>query len=305
MPLKPAVKLNTGAEMPTLGLGTWRSAPGEVEKAVEIALKAGYKSIDTAAAYGNEGEVGEGIKASGVPRESFFLTTKLNNTDHRIAPQALESSLRKLNTTYLDLCPQRLMHWPAPMKPQPEGGADKEWDWKNTWKTMEKIYKEHPDKVKAIGVSNVSVEFMEELLTVAEVVPAVNQIELHPSCNQAELVEFCSSKGISITAYSPLGSQDSPLHENPVVQKIAERHGVSTANVLVSLQANKPNVTVLAKSVTPERVIANLKLIELDASEVEELSSLEKTIPFRVCKPWWTGWGHIGFPDCRAEKSKS
>ncbi|KAI0763166.1 Aldo/keto reductase [Irpex lacteus] len=296
MPLKSSVKLNTGAEMPTLGLGTWRSAPGEVEKAVEVALKAGYKSIDTATAYGNEEEVGHGIKASGVPRESFFLTTKLNNTDHRRVPEALEDSLRKLGTTYLDLW---LMHWPAPMLPA--GGADKDWDWKNTWKAMEKVYRENPDKVKAIGVSNVSVEYFEELLKVAEVTPAVNQIELHPSCNQAELVNYCRSKGIALTAYSPLGSQDSPLHDNPVIKKIADKHGVSTANILVSLQANKPDVTVLAKSVTPQRVIDNLKLVDLSSEEIDELTSLEKESPFRVCKPWWTGHGDLGFEDCRKE----
>ncbi len=226
----------------------------------------------------------------------------------------------------------------------PAGGADKDWDWKNTWKAMEKVYKENPDKVKAIGVSNVSVEYFKELLKVAEVTPAVNQIELHPyvrmnvmlryilmcfcrSCNQAELVDYCRSKGIALTAYSPLGSQDSPLHDNPVIKKIADKHGVSTANILVSLQANKPDVTgksefamaetsflsivllhrsptyalVLAKSVTPQRVIDNLKLVDLSSEEIDELTSLEKKSPFRVCKPWWTGHGDLGFEDCRKE----
>ncbi|KAI0090451.1 Aldo/keto reductase [Irpex rosettiformis] len=299
MPLKSSVKLNTGAEMPTLGLGTWRSAPGEVEKAVEVALKAGYKSIDTATGYQNEKEVGDGIKASGVPRESFFLTTKLSNTDHRRVPEAFQDSLTKLGTTYLDLW---LMHWPAPMKTEASGiGADRDWDWRDTWRAMEKIYKEHPDKVKAIGVSNFSEEFFDELLKIAEVVPAVNQIELHPSCNQTSLVAYCLAKGVSVTAYSPLGSLDSPLHENSIIKKIAEKHGVSTANILVSLQANKPGVTVIAKSVSPERILANMKLVELSQEEMNELATLEKGSAFRVCKPWWTGHGDLGFLDCRAQ----
>ncbi len=122
----------------------------------------------------NEKEVGLGLKAAGVPREEFFLTTKLNNTDHRDVPGALEYSLTQLGTPYLDLW---LMHWPAPMK---DGKADKEHDWRDTWRAMEKVFKEHPEKVKAIGVSNFSVKYLGELFKIATVVPAVNQIESHP-----------------------------------------------------------------------------------------------------------------------------
>lgn len=122
----------------------------------------------------NEKEVGLGIKESGVPREQIFLTTKLNNVDQRKVQAALEHSLKSLDTPYLDLW---LMHWPCPMK---DGGADKERDWRDTWRDMEKVYKENPDKVKAIGVSNFSVSYLQELLKFATVVPAVNQIESHP-----------------------------------------------------------------------------------------------------------------------------
>ena len=213
MPASQYVTLNTGAKMPTLGLGTcwfrptrhaqcsrgiftgtWKSAPGAVEKAVEVALKNGYRHIDTAQAYGtspaplhalptlivtslctaNEREVGEGIKRSGVPREDIFLTTKLNNTEHADPLAGLEKSLAALETPYLDLW---LMHWPAPMK---DGKADKEHDWRDTWRAMEKVFKEHPEKVKAIGVSNFSVSYLQELLKFATVVPAANQIEAHP-----------------------------------------------------------------------------------------------------------------------------
>ncbi|KAJ7240457.1 Aldo keto reductase [Mycena rebaudengoi] len=295
MPASKSTKLNTGAEMPTLGLGTWKSAPGAVEHAVEYALKNGYIHIDTAAAYANEKEVGQGIVASGVPRKSFFLTTKLNNTDHKEAAEALELSLKNLGTDYLDLW---LMHWPAPMTPDME--ADHSHDWLDTWKSMEKLYKAHPDKLKAIGVSNFSIEYLEKLLAVAEVVPAVNQIELHPSCPQEELVEFCRQKGIVVTAFSPLGSDNSPLLTNEVVKRLADKHGVEPANILVSLQANRPNVNVLAKSVTNSRILSNLKIIDLTDEEIKELHDIDKTAHFRVCHPEWTGFTDgLGFPDCK------
>lgn len=133
------------------------------------------------------------------------------------------------------------MHWPAPMTH--DGKADPSIDWLDTWAEMEKVYQAHPDKVKAIGISNFSVEFLERLLARARVVPAVNQIELHPSCPQHEEVEFCTKKGIVLTAYSPLGSDGSPLQKNPTVVKLSEKYGVQPANILISLQANRPNVT--------------------------------------------------------------
>ncbi|KAJ7461860.1 Aldo keto reductase [Mycena galericulata] len=282
--------------MPTVGLGTWKSAPGAVEHAVEYALKNGYKSIDTAAAYQNETEVGHGITASGVARASFFLTTKLDNPDQKDPAAALESSLKKLNTDYLDLW---LMHWPAPMTKDTPAVADKTHDWLDTWKEMEKLYKAHPDKLKAIGVSNFSVEFLERLLASAEVVPAVNQIELHPSCPQEDVVDFCRKKGIVVTAYSPLGSDDSPLLKNEVVTKLAAKHGVQPANILISLQANKPGVTVLPKSVTNSRILSNSVIVDLTDEEIAELHEIDKTHHFRACHPDWTGWGSLGFPDCK------
>ncbi|KAH8087158.1 Aldo/keto reductase [Cristinia sonorae] len=296
MPASKTVKLNTGAEMPTLGLGTWKSGPNEVGNAVEVALKNGYRHIDTATAYGNESEVGAGIKASGVPREEIFLVTKLTNSDHKNVPQALENSLKALDTPYLDLW---LMHWPAPSFP--DNKPDKSHNWIDTWKAMEAVYKANPDKVKAIGVSNVSIDFFEILLKEATVIPAVNQVELHPSCFQEDLVSYCREKGIVLTAYSALGSDASPLLTNPVVEKIAKKYDVSTANVLLSVQANRPGVTVLAKSVTPSRIIANLKIVDLTEEDIKELSEIEKTNPRRVCTPWWTGWGDLGFPDMKGK----
>jgi len=295
MPAHPTTKLNTGAELPSGVLGTWRSQPDSVETSVAFALQHGYKHIDTAAAYGNEAEVGEGIKASGVARESIFLTTKLNNCDHARAAEALEDSLKKLKTPYLDLW---LMHWPAPMDAECKE-ADKSLDWLNAWKSMQKLFKENPDKLKAIGVSNFSVEFLQRLLKDTEVVPAVNQIELHPSCPQTDVVDFCREKGIVVTAYSPLGSDNSPLLENDVVKKVADKYKSTPANILISLQANRPGVNVLTKSVTPARIETNLKVIDLTDEDVSELHAIDKTKHFRACHPSWTGWGSLGFPDCR------
>ncbi|KAI0641329.1 Aldo/keto reductase [Trametes meyenii] len=291
MPVSKSVKLNTGAEMPTLGLGTWRSQPGAVEKAVAHALRSGYRHIDTATAYANEKEVGLGIKDSGVPREEIFLTTKLSNVDQRDVEGALKRSLEQLDTPCLDLW---LMHWPCPMN---ASGADKERNWLDTWKDIERVYKAHPDKVKAIGVSNFSVSYLKRLLEAASVVPAVNQIESHPACMQEDIVQECRKHGIVVTAYSPLGSDNAPLLANPVVEKIAKKYDVPPANILISLQANRPGVNVIPKSVTPSRIDQNAKLVDLADEDVKELTEIEKTNHNRVCKPYWTGWGNIGFPD--------
>jgi len=286
--------LNTGAEMPIVGLGTWQSAPGQVEKAVEYALKeAHYKHIDTATAYANEKEVGEGIKASGVPRESFFLTTKLNNDDHKKVKEALEYSLEQLDTPYIDLW---LMHWPAPMVSPPSlGQADKSIDWLDTWKEMEKVHLENKDKVRAIGVSNFSVPYLDRLLAEAKVIPAVNQIELHPSLPQTEVVEHSTKHGILVTSYSPLGSEKSPLLTDDIIVKIAKKHNVEPAAILISFQVAHPTRSVLPKSVTPKRIASNAQIVQLSPEEVKEIASIGETKIFRVCNPNWAGWGDLGF----------
>ena len=184
----------------------------------------------------------------------------------------------------------------------------------DVYKEVEKIYKENPDRIKAIGVSNWSVSYLERLLQYATVIPAINQIELHPSCTQTELVEFSKSKGVAITAHSPLGSTGTPLARGDVVRKVAGKKGVSPFTVLVSLRANTDQTNVLCKSVTAERIrcgcfsqflrrkglilwlitshdVANTEL-------VEELLAIDKTFHFRCCHPDWTGYGSLGFPDC-------
>ncbi|KAH9967780.1 Aldo/keto reductase [Lactifluus volemus] len=292
MPTNVYTKLNTGAIMPLIGLGTWKSQPGQVEHAVEIALRNGYKHIDTAAGYDNEKQVGEGIKASGVPRSEIFLTTKLNNIDHRDVLGALNKSLELLNTDYVDLY---LLHWPAPMTK--DWKADKSLNWIDTWKEMERVYRAHPTKVKAIGISNVSAAYLEDLLKVATVVPAVNQIERHPSCPGDDTLAACAKAGIVVTAYSPLGSDNSPLLTNDVVLRLAKKYDITPANVLISFQANTPNVNVVPKSVTRERIIDNLKVVDLTEEELAELKTINETAHFRACPPTWTGWGNLGFTD--------
>lgn len=146
-------------------------------------------------------------------------------------------------------------------------------------------------------MSNFSVKFLERLLANSEVVPAVNQIELHPSCPQQDIVDFCTQRGIALTAYSPLGSDNSPHLQNEIVKKVAQKHNVHPANILVSLQANRPNTAVLPKSVKKERVEANFTVVDLTDEEVKELLEIDKSHHFRACNPEWAGWGDLGFPD--------
>jgi len=179
--------------------------------------------------------------------------------------------------------------------PPSKGLANKDIDWLDTWKEMERVFKAHPDKVKAIGVSNFSVPYLKRLLEAATVIPAVNQIENHPSLQQKDIVEASEKAGIVITSYSPLGSDASPLLSNEVIKKFADKYNVEPAAVLISYQASQPKRTVLPKSVTPSRIESNAKLIELSPEEIAEISKIGETKVFRVCDPNWAGWGDLGF----------
>ncbi|KAK1755451.1 NADP-dependent oxidoreductase domain-containing protein [Echria macrotheca] len=280
---KKTFKLNTGASIPAIGLGTWQSAPGEVGKAVEAALRAGYRHIDTAAAYGNEKEVGQGIKASGVPRSEIFLTTKLNNPDHKRAAAALDDSLKALGTDYLDLY---LMHWPCSSDPSDMKKVYSDWDYVDTWHSMQKLV--DTGKVKAIGVSNFGITHLERLLKDPNTttVPAVNQIELHPGNPSPKLVAYNASKGIHSSGYSPLGSSDSPLSNNETLKSIAESKGRSVAQVLLAWGIQK-GWSVLPKSVTPSRVEANFALDGWSLTD-DEIAKID-AVPdrFKVCTDGW------------------
>ncbi|EME87783.1 uncharacterized protein MYCFIDRAFT_85826 [Pseudocercospora fijiensis CIRAD86] len=276
--------LNTGAKIPAVGLGTWQSPAGQVKAAVAHALKSGYRHIDAAFVYGNENEVGEGLKEafdSGIKREDVFVTSKLWCTYHRTPEKCLDEGLKKLGLDYVDLY---LIHWPVPMNPNgndpmfpkhPDGSRDLDTEWSHvqTWKEMEKLLK--TGKAKAIGVSNYSVPYLKELLEVADVVPAANQIENHPYLPQQEIADFCKEKGILIEAYSPLGSTGSPLFQEEGVQEVAKKHNVGPGTILISYQVNKGHV-VLPKSVTPSRIEENLKVVKLDNSDLEALEGIHK-----------------------------
>jgi len=278
--------LNTGQQIPALGLGTWQSEPGKVQAAVSYALKSGYKLIDCAYCYANEDEVGAGLKEAfdaGIKREDIFVVTKVWNTYNTRVELGLDKSLKSLGLDYVDLF---LVHWPLLMNPEgnddkfpklPDGSRDiiHTHNHVDTWKMMEKLVA--TGKTKAIGVSNYSKRYLEQLLPEATIVPAVNQIENHPALPQQEIVDLCKEKGIHIMAYSPLGSTGGPAMKAEPVLKIAEKHGVSPSTVLLSYHIPRGS-TVLAKSVTPERIKANLQLIDLDAEDQKALQDYSDTL---------------------------
>jgi len=303
-------QLNTGASIPAVGLGTWKAPPGEVTAAVSHALKVGYKHIDCACCYENEDEVGkaliESFKSGTVKRDEIFITSKLWCTYHRRVEEAVDLALKSLGVDYLDLY---LMHWPVPMNPKgnhplfprlPDGSRDldKSWSYTQTWLELEKVLK--TGKVKAIGVANFSVPFLKELLSKATIIPAVNQIENHPSLPQQEIVDFCKEKGIHITAYSPLGSTGSPMFTAPAVVEISKKKGVTPASVLLSYHIARGS-SVLAKSTKPERIEENLKsFIDLDDSDMKVLNNYSEGLAKdgKLERYVYPAFGvNMGFPD--------
>jgi diketogulonate reductase-like aldo/keto reductase len=259
--LQSATTLHNGVKMPWFGLGVFKVQDGdEVVQSVKAALKAGYKSIDTAAVYKNEEGVGLAIKEAGVPREELFVTTKVWNSDqgYESAIQAFETSLEKLGLEYIDLY---LIHWPVKGK------------YKETWKALETLYKEK--KVRAIGVSNFHIHHLEDLLQDAEIKPMVNQVELHPLLNQAELRDFCKKQEIQIEAWSPLAQGE--LLENAPLKEIAAKYSKSAAQVILRWDLQNEIVTI-PKSVKEHRIIENADIFdfELSAEDMDKINGLNE-----------------------------
>ncbi|KZP11453.1 aado/keto reductase [Athelia psychrophila] len=270
----PFFTLNDGLKMPSVGMGCWMGTPGGEERVTEmcsIALKNGYRHFDTAAGYKNEKFVGDAIRASGIPRNEIFLTSKLN--DHIHVQQAFEDSLRLLDLEYIDLY---LMHWPqytdsAGCKFTP-GPDEQNPTFVETYKEMEKLLA--TGKVKSIGVSNFSIKTLTTLLASCTVVPAVNQVELHPCLPQDDLKAFCDSKGIHLTAYSPIGRGNVAVFtENSIIKSISERRGSTPTQVVLSWGVQR-GTSVVPKSENEGRMVANINLPALSAEDMTEINNL-------------------------------
>ncbi|WGV57475.1 aldo/keto reductase [Brevibacillus brevis] len=263
--LQDTTILYNGVKMPWFGLGVFKVEEGpELENAVKTAIKHGYRSIDTAAIYGNEEGVGrgirEGLKEAGISREELFVTSKVWNADlgYESTLAAYEASLKKLNLEYLDLY---LIHWPVEGK------------FKEAWRALETLYKE--GRVKAIGVSNFHIHHLKELMKDAEIKPMVNQVEHHPRLTQKELQDFCREQGIQFEAWSPL--MQGQLLDNPVLKEIANKHHKSIAQVILRWDLQNGVVTI-PKSTKEHRIVENASVFdfELTKEEMDRIDGLNQ-----------------------------
>jgi diketogulonate reductase-like aldo/keto reductase len=247
----PSLRLNDGVEIPQLGFGVFQVPPQDTERAVSQALETGYRHIDTAAAYQNEEGVGKAIAASGIARDELFVTTKLWNADQgrEEARRAFETSLGKLGLEQLDLY---LIHWPTPARDL----------YAPSWSTFQELQAE--GRVRSIGVSNFQPDHLRRLIDEFDVVPSINQVELHPYLQQDALRAFHAEHGIATEAWSPL-AQGAVLDE-PVLTEIAQAHGKTTAQVVLRWHLQLGNV-VIPKSVTPKRIAENLDVFDVELTE--------------------------------------
>ena len=256
------IKLNNGVEIPCVGYGTFRTDPAVTAQAVQDAIAAGYRHIDTAKVYENEVGVGQGIKAAGVPREELFVTSKLWNTDrgYEATKAAFQASLDRLGLDYLDLY---LIHWPANEK---QFGADAAKINAETWRAMEELYE--AGKIRAIGLSNFMPHHVAELLKTAKIKPMVDQIEVHPGWTHAEEIKKLQAMDIVVEAWGPLGGQGATVLVDPAMQKIAATHGKSTAQVSLRWILQQ-GVVPLPKSVHVDRLKQNMELFDFELSNEE------------------------------------
>ena len=254
--INSTVTLNNGVNMPLLGLGVYQAVGREGEQAVTWALEAGYRHIDTAKFYGNEVEVGRAVRQSGISREEVFVVTKLWNSDHGYdrARAAFHESRRRLDLGAVDLY---LIHWPV----SAQRGE--------SWRALEDLYAE--GQMRAIGVSNYTIEHLEQLLATARVVPAVNQVEFHPWLYQRELLEFCRAHGIRLEAYSPLTKGE--RLRDPRLLEIARKYGKTPAQILIRW-CLQHEVVVIPKSSNPQRIRENADVYDFEIS-AEDMCRLD------------------------------
>lgn len=258
--------LANGVEIPAVGFGTFRVKEGNGEQIISDAIAQGYRHLDTAAFYFNEEEVGNAVRKSGIPREEFFITSKVwrDNLGYEETHKAFEESLKKLHMDYLDLY---LMHWPRP--------TDLSAEWKNldveTWKAMEELYRD--GKVRAIGVSNFLPHHLNNLMDRTGIIPLVNQLEFHPGYIQKAAVDFCQRLGIRVEAWAPLGR--AKVFEDPLLTELAEKYHVSVAQICVRF-ALQCGVLPLPKSSSPERMKQNLDVFgfEIEDDDMHRLMTL-------------------------------
>nr|QFR37206.1 aldo-keto reductase [Cyberlindnera americana] len=294
----PVLALNTGAQIPQLGFGTFLASPEDCYNSTLHALQSGYRHIDTAFIYKNEGDVGRAINDSGIPRSELWVTTKCWCTTYRDVESGLDRSLANLGIDYVDLY---LIHWPVtlnpancpggdlstvPLKADGSRDVDMEWTFINTWEQFQRLPKE---KAKNIGVSNFSIKNLEDLLKAPTTVitPAVNQVEVHPLLPQFELLQWCKSHGVVLEAYSPLGSANSSLFTNVTLLEIAAEHCSTAAQVMINWGIQRGYV-VLPKSITPQRIESNFKLIQLTEKNIADINEIHKVEGIqRYIKPNW------------------
>ena len=259
----PSLTLNNGARIPQLGLGVWKASDKEAEGAVTSALNAGYRLIDTAAAYGNETGVGRAITSSKVPREEIFVTTKLWNTNqgYANAHAAFAQSLSRLDLEYVDLY---LIHWPMPAV-----GLFVE-----TWRALEELYAS--GKARSIGVSNFMPEHLDILLETASTVPAINQVEIHPDFQQESLRRYCEERHIVLESWSPIGGTGGSLLNEQIIIDIAEMHNKTPAQIALRWHIQM-GLVAIPKSVHAERIRENIDIFdfELSQTDMDEIALLD------------------------------
>ena len=259
----PGITLNDGNTIPQLGFGVWQVPNDEVTEAVRIAIEAGYRSIDTAQGYDNEEGVGKAIAESGVARDQLFVTSKLR-TSHQGYERTIKSFSETLDRLGLDYLDMFLIHWPVPAHDR----------YRDTWRAFVQLQRD--GKVRSIGVSNFLPEHLETIIEDSRIVPAVNQIELHPHFQQRDVRDLHARHNIAIECYSPLGSGKGLL-EDPVIEEIARKHGKSPAQAVLRWHLQQ-GLIVIPKSVHADRIRANLEVFdfELDADDMARIDGLDR-----------------------------